>query len=304
MSLVKKKDWYLDYLLIIVGTGLMALAINSVFDATGLVTGGFSGIAILVKHWTGEIIDGGVPLWLTNITLNIPLFFLGWRIKGFSFVKKALVGEISLSTWLAIQPVWNIAGDDLLLAAVYGGVILGIGIGMVFLGQGTTGGTDMMAALIQKYMRHYSIAQCLGCAFIYTSRIFAQIMQFIDGLIVIVGMYVFGIQRALYAIIAVYLVTKVSDSLIEGLKFSKQTFIVTEKPDEVARVIMEDLDRGATGICGKGMYSGQEKTIIFCVVNKKEIVKLKELVDDIDPNAFVIVSDAREVHGEGFIEKN
>ena len=175
-------------------------------------------------------------------------------------------------------------GRCLLLAAVYGGVILGIGIGMVFLGQGTTGGTDMMAALIQKYMRHYSIA---------------QIMQFIDGLIVIVGMYVFGIQRALYAIIAVYLVTKVSDSLIEGLKFSKQTFIVTEKPDEVARVIMEDLDRGATGICGKGMYSGQEKTIIFCVVNKKEIVKLKELVDDIDPNAFVIVSDAREVHGEG-----
>ena len=258
-------------------------------NATGLVTGGFSGIAILVKYWTGEIIDGGVPLWLTNITLNIPLFFLGWRIKGFSFVKKALVGEISLSTWLAIQPVWNIAGDDLLLAAVYGGVILGIGIGMVFLGQGTTGGTDMMAALIQKYMSHYSIA---------------QIMQFIDGLIVIVGMYVFGIQRALYAIIAVYLVTKVSDSLIEGLKFSKQTFIITEKPDEVARVIMEDLDRGATGICGKGMYSGQEKTIIFCVVNKKEIVKLKELVDDIDPNAFVIVSDAREVHGEGFIEKN
>ena len=238
MSLVKKKNWYLDYLLIIVGTGLMALAINSVFDATGLVTGGFSGIAILVKRWTDGIVDGGIPLWLTNITLNIPLFFLGCRIKGFSFVKKALVGEISLSTWLAIQPVWTIAGDDLLLAAVYGGVILGFGIGMVFLGQGTTGGTDMMAALIQKYIRHYSIA---------------QIMQFIDGLIVIVGMYVFGIQRALYAIIAVYLVTKVSDSLIEGLKFSKQTFIVTEKPDEVARVIMEDLDRGATGICGKGM---------------------------------------------------
>ena len=188
MSLVKKKNWYLDYLLIIVGTGLMALSINSVFDATGLVTGGFSGIAILVKRWTGGIVDGGIPLWLTNITLNIPLFFLGCRIKGFSFVKKALVGEISLSTWLAIQPVWNIAGDDLLLAAVYGGVILGFGIGMVFLGQGTTGGTDMMAALIQKYISHYSIA---------------QIMQFIDGLIVIVGMYVFGIQRALYAIIAV-----------------------------------------------------------------------------------------------------
>ena len=288
MSLVKKKDWYLDYLLIIVGTGLMALAINSVFDATGLVTGGFSGIAILVKHWTGEIIDGGVPLWLTNITLNIPLFFLGWRIKGFSFVRKALVGEISLSTWLAIQPVWNIAGDDLLLAAVYGGVILGIGIGMVFLGQGTTGGTDMMAALIQKYMRHYSIA---------------QIMQFIDGAIVLVGMYVFGVQKALYAIIAVYLVTKVSDSLIEGLKFSKQAYIITSKPDEISREIMDKLDRGVTGVHGKGMYSGQDKLLLYCVVGRKEIVALKELVDHIDPDAFVIVSDVREVHGEGFIER-
>ena len=93
MSLVTKKKWYLDYLLIIVGTGLMALAINSVFDASGLVTGGFSGIAILVKRWTGGIVDGGIPLWLTNITLNIPLFLLGCKIRGFSFVKKALIGE-------------------------------------------------------------------------------------------------------------------------------------------------------------------------------------------------------------------
>ena len=288
MSLVTKKKWYLDYLLIIVGTGLMALAINSVFDASGLVTGGFSGIAILVKRWTGGIVDGGIPLWLTNITLNIPLFLLGCKIRGFSFVKKALIGEISLSTWLAIQPVWNIAGDDLLLAAVYGGVIQGIGIGMVFLGQGTTGGTDMMAALIQKYLRHYSIA---------------QIMQFIDGAIVLVGMYVFGVQKALYAIIAVYLVTKVSDSMIEGLKFSKQAYIITSKPDEISREIMDKLDRGVTGIHGKGMYSGQDKLLLYCVVGRKEIVALKELVDHIDPAAFVIVSDVREVHGEGFIER-
>ena len=290
MKLVNgKRSQLLEYLMIIAGTGLMALAINSVFDASGMVTGGFSGIAIIIKAGSQGIIDGGIPLWVTNMGLNIPLFLIGWKINGFSFVKKALIGEIALSTWLAIEPVWNLAGNDLLLAALYGGVIQGVGIGLVFLGGGTTGGTDMMAAIIQKYLQQYSIA---------------QIMQVIDAGVVLVGMYVFGIQRALYAIIAVYLVTKVSDSLIEGLKFSKQTFIITEKPDEVAKVIMEDLDRGATGICGKGMYSGQEKTIIFCVVNKKEIVKLKELVDDIDPNAFVIVSDAREVHGEGFIEKN
>ena len=210
--------------------------------------------------------------------LNIPLFLIGWKINGFSFVKKALIGEIALSTWLAIEPVWNLAGNDLLLAALYGGVIQGVGIGLVFLGGGTTGGTDMMAAIIQKYLQQYSIA---------------QIMQVIDAGVVLVGMYVFGIHKALYAIIAVYLVTKVS----------KAAYIITAKPKEIADMIMKDLDRGVTGISARGMYSGQDKLMLFCVVNKKEIVMLKEKVDEIDPEAFVIVTDARVVHGEGFIEK-
>ena len=289
MKLVNgKRSQLLEYLMIIAGTGLMALAINSVFDASGMVTGGFSGIAIIIKAGSQGIIDGGIPLWVTNMGLNIPLFLIGWKINGFSFVKKALIGEIALSTWLAIEPVWNLAGNDLLLAALYGGVIQGVGIGLVFLGGGTTGGTDMMAAIIQKYLNHYSIA---------------QIMQFIDGAVVVVGMYVFGVERALYAIIAVFLVTKVSDGIIEGLKFSKSVYIITDKPDEVAKMVMEDLDRGITGISAKGMYSGTDKLMLFCVVGKKELVHLKEKIDEIDENAFVIVGDAREVHGEGFIEK-
>lgn len=288
MKRFRKKPWYLDYILIVVGTGLMALAINSVFDASGMVTGGFSGVAIIVKAWTLDLVEGGIPLWLTNFGLNIPLFFIGAKIRGFSFVKKALVGEISLSFWLAVQPVFHLAGDDLLLAAVYGGVIQGVGIGLVFLGQGTTGGTDMMAAIIQKYLKHYSIA---------------QIMQLIDGVVVLVGMYVFGVHKALYAIIAVYLVTKVSDGMIEGLKFSKEAFIITEKPQEIADMVMNELNRGITGLTARGMYSGQERVMLFCVVAKKEIVHLRERVDDIDPGAFVIVHDVREVHGEGFIEK-
>ena len=288
-SMQGRKPLWLEYLMIIVGTGLMSLAINSVFDASGMVTGGFSGIAIIIKAWTKGLVNGGIPLWVTNCVLNIPLFFIAWRVKGFSFIKKAILGEISLSVWLAIQPVFHLAGDDLLLAALYGGVIQGVGIGLVFLGGGTTGGTDMMAAIIQKFLQHYSIS---------------QIMQIIDGAVVVVGMYVFGIHKALYAIIAVYLVTKVSDGLIEGLKFSKAVYIITEKPEEIAGMIMEDLDRGATGINVKGMYSGQDKLMLFVVVNKKEIVMLKEKVDEIDPQAFVIVTDAREVQGEGFIEKN
>ena len=283
-----KKPVGLDYLMIIVGTGLMSLAINSVFDAAGMVTGGFSGIAIIIKAWTKNLIEGGIPLWVTNCVLNLPLFVIAWKVRGFSFIKRAILGEISLSVWLATQPVWNLAGNDLLLSALYGGVIQGVGIGLVFLGGGTTGGTDMMAAIIQKFLKHYSIA---------------QIMQVIDAMVVLVGMYVFGVHKALYAIIAVYLVTKVSDGLIEGLKFSKAAYIITGKPKEISDMIINDLDRGVTGINARGMYSGQDKLMLFCVVNKKEIIMLKEKVDKIDPDAFVIVTDAREVHGEGFIEK-
>lgn len=288
MKLSGKKPWYMEYAIIFMGTALMSVAINSVFDAAGMVTGGFSGLAILVKSWTQGLVDGGIPLWVTNFALNVPLFLIGIRVRGFQFAKRAFIGDMSLTFWLAVLPAFEIAGDDLLLAAVYGGIIQGVGIGLVFLGRGTTGGTDMLAALIQKKLRHYSIA---------------QIMQVIDGLIVLVGAYVFGMYRALYAIIAVFLVTKVSDGIIEGLKFSKQAYIITGKPEEISAMIMDELDRGVTGIFVKGMYSGEEKTMLYCVVGKKEIVTLKERVDEIDPAAFVIVSDAREVHGEGFIEK-
>ena len=287
MKLTGKKPWYLEYLLIIVGTGLMATAITSCFDAAGMVTGGFSGIAILVKAGTKGLYGNGIPLWITNITLNIPLFIIATKTKGFKFVKKALFGDCMLTLWLAFLPAWKLS-EDLLLVALYGGILQGFGIGMVFLGGGTTGGTDMLAAIIQKYLNHYSIA---------------QIMQFIDGAIVVVGMNVFGVERALYAIIAVFLVTKVSDGIIEGLKFSKSVYIITDKPDEVSRMVMEDLDRGITGISARGMYSGEDKLMLFCVVGKKELVHLKEKIDEIDENAFVIVGDAREVHGEGFIEK-
>ena len=287
MKITGKKPGYMEYLLIIVGTALMATAITSCFDAAGLVTGGFSGISILVKAGTKSLYGNGIPLWVTNLVLNIPVFLLAAKIKGIAFVKKALLGDLSLTVWLAVLPAWKLSGD-FLLVALYGGLLQGVGIGLVFLGGGTTGGTDLLAAIIQNFMRHYSIA---------------QIMQFVDGAVVLVGMYVFGVERALYAIIAVYLVTKVSDGIIEGLKFSKSVYIITEKPDEVSRMVMEDLDRGITGISAKGMYSGQDKLMLFCVVGKKELVHLKEMIDEIDPNAFVIVGDAREVHGEGFLEK-
>ena len=127
-------------------------------------------------------------------------------------------------------------------------------------------------------------------------------MQILDGIIVLCGFYVFGIRAALYAIVAIFITSKVSDGLMEGFKFSKAAYIITNQYELVAKKIMEELDRGVTGLKAKGMYSGEEKCMLYCVVSQKEIVRVKEIVAEVDPGAFVIVSDAREVLGEGFQE--
>ena len=274
-----------SYLYIIIGTAIMAVAITSIYDHMQMVTGGFSGLAIIIKDMTEDFLPGGIPLWLTNTLLNVPLFFFGVKIKGWDFARKSIFGAMMLSLWLLVIPKLPIIPDDMLLAALFGGVIMGIGIGFIFIGQGTTGGTDMVAALIQHKLPHYSIA---------------QILQIVDGLIVICGVFVFGLQKALYAVIAIYVTTKVTDGFLEGMKFAKIAFIITDHYECVAQDIMENLERGLTGISAKGMYSGEDKIMLFCVVDKKQIVTLKEIVNETDPDSFVIVTDAREVIGEGF----
>ncbi len=276
-----------EYLMIAAGTALIAFAVASIYDPSGFVTGGFSGLAIIVKQLTEDMVPGGIPLAVTNLLLNIPVFLIAIRLKGWNYIVKTLFGTVMLSFWLGILPVIPLAEGDLLLTALYGGVVMGVGIGLVFLSQATTGGTDLIAAIVQHFWRHYSIA---------------DIMQVIDAVIVLAGAYLFGIQMALYAVISIYLVSKVSDGIIEGLKFSKAAFIITQRPDELAQILMDDLSRGVTGLSARGMYSGQEKNMLFCVVSRKEIVRLKELTLALDPDAFVIVSDVREVLGEGFIE--
>ena len=276
-----------NYLLIIIGTALMAFAIASVLEPASLVTGGFSGIAIIVKQYTGHLIPGGVPLSVTNLALNIPVFLIAIRLKGLRYLIHTLFATVMLSFWLSVLPVVPLAGDDLLLASLYGGILMGAGIGLVFVTGATTGGTDLIAALVQHFLRHYSIS---------------NILWVIDTAVVLVGVYLYGIQITLYAIIAIYLTSKISDGIIDGLKFSKAAFIITEKPEALAALVMEELGRGVTGISATGMYSGDSKNMLLCVVSKKEIVRLKELAKSCDPNAFVIVTDVREVLGEGFVE--
>lgn len=285
MRKTQREKRYRSYLLIILGTGIMSLAINSIYDAMQMVTGGFSGLGIVIKSLSQVWIEGGIPLWITNMVLNIPLFLLGIWIKGWEFTKKSVFGALCLSFWLYLIPPVPVIQDDMLLAALAAGVIMGVGIGCIFLGQGTTGGTDMAAALIQHKLRCYSIP---------------QILQFIDGSIVLLGVLVFGIHKALYAVVAIFITSWTADRFMEGLHFAKGAYVITDKEELVSKKIMQELNRGLTGIYSQGIYSQKDRKMLFCVVGKKEIVKLKELVEETDPEAFVIVTDVREVLGKGF----
>lgn len=284
--IASKKPW-LAWVMILAGTGLMSVGIKCIFDPMGLVTGGFTGIAILVKAVTEPLVEGGIPLWLTNLALNVPVFAAALLLQGRRFIGRTAAATLLLSAWLYVLPEFDLSGQDYPLAAIFGGVILGVGMGMIFLVRATTGGTDMVAALLQRRLKHYSVP---------------QIMQVLDGVIVVLGLSLFGLKPGLYSIAAIYISAKISDALLEGFKFSKAVFIISEKYAEVAKSIMDTMERGVTGLRAQGMYSGQEKCMLYCVVSKKEIVELKELVLKIDKNAFVIVSDAREVLGEGFQE--
>ena len=285
---IKKRNPVLLYLVITAGTGLLAFAIKCIYDPIGLVTGGFTGIAILIKKVTDIFYAGGIPLWFANLILNIPFFLLAYKIKGKKFIGRTAFATVLLSVWLYLIPELDFASGDYILASIFGGVLAGIAMGMILWANATTGGTEMVAVLLQcRMFSHYSVA---------------QIMQVLDGMIVIVGLYVFGLRPSMYAIVAIFITSKVTDTILEGMKFSKAAYIITDHYQEIAKRVMEELERGVTGLAAQGMYSGEEKCVLYCVVSKKEIVLLKEVVHEIDKSAFVVVGDVREVHGEGFIE--
>ncbi len=287
--ILNKKSVVWDYIMVIVGTGLLATSIKCLYDPIGLVTGGFTGLCIVIKEVTEGIVDGGIPLWLSNLILNVPLFLVAWKVKGKRFIWRTIIGTFLLSAWIYVIPAVDLTQQDYFLAAVFGGCIGGAGMGLILLGRATTGGTEMVAVLLQHFARHYSVV---------------QIMQVLDAMIVLFGLYMFGIKAGMYAIVAIFVTTKVSDGLMEGFKYSKSAFIITDHYEAVADRVLQELDRGLTGLYAKGMYSGTDKCMLYCVVSKKQIVELKDIVSEIDPDAFVIVSDVREVLGEGFLEYN
>lgn len=283
----EQKNRSFKWLELVAGTFLMAVAYKSIYDSAQMVTGGFSGIGVIVRYLTMGVVAEGVPLWITNVILNLPLFIAAFIIIGKKFVAHTFAGTLLLTIFLGILPSAPVEQADYLLAAVAGGVICGAGIGLVLRSGATTGGTDMLAVVIRRFIKRYSVV---------------RIMQFLDAVIIIAGILIFGIRVSLYAIIAIYITTLVSDRILVGAESAKAVWIISDYYQQISAQIMDKMGRGVTALDGYGMYSSQRRNVILCVVSKKQVPQIKEIALAADSRAFLIVGDVREVCGEGFVQ--
>lgn len=285
MKNTTNNKWWMTYLLLTAGTFFMAVGINVIYEPLSMVTGGFSGIGILVKKLTQTARWSGIPVGMTTLLLNIPLFIRGYCQKGKAFVKKTVYAASCFSFFLLIVPTFDIVKQDYLMAALVGGLLNGTGIGLVFSQGASTGGSDLLSVLTAKILPGLSASERL---------------ILIDTLIVAAGVFIFGLGIGLYAVVAVFVTGKVSDAILDGLKFAKIAYIISDHPEEISEHILRELGRGLTGLEGQGMYSEKHKIVLMCVVSKKEAVLLKDIVKNADNEAFLILSEAKEVLGEGF----
>ncbi len=285
MKNTTNNKWWMTYLLLTAGTFFMAVGINVIYEPLSMVTGGFSGIGILVKKLTQTARWSGIPVGMTTLLLNIPLFIWGYSQKGKAFVKKTVYAASCFSFFLLIIPTFDIVKQDYLMAALVGGLLNGTGIGLVFSQGASTGGSDLLSVLTAKILPGLSASERL---------------ILIDTLIVAAGVFIFGLAIGLYAVVAVFVTGKVSDAILDGLKFAKIAYIISDHPEEISEHILRELGRGLTGLEGQGMYSEKHKMVLMCVVSKKEAVLLKDIVKNADNEAFLILSEAKEVLGEGF----
>lgn len=287
MRIETKNENFLNYIYIIIGSTILAAGVNMFLAKIRLVTGGLSGLAIIIQYLTEKQYGRGIPLWFTNIVVNIPLLAIAIKLKGRKFVGKSVFAAAYLSFALFYTSFIPAPEVDFLLSSIFGGVFVGIGLGFVLRASASTGGTDLAANIIKVYLKNVPIA---------------KIILVIDSTIIIIGAFVFGIEKAMYALISVYIVSKVIDSILEGINFSKAVFIISDNSKEIAEALMKDLKRGVTGINGTGMYTKGEKQVLFVVVGKNQIVPLQKMVKEIDTKAFITIADVREVLGEGFTE--
>lgn len=269
----------LNYLGIFFGVLLVSLSIIIFLAPNRLVGGGISGIAIILYHTLK------LPIGIVMIILNIPIFIAGIKLLGLHFGVKTFIGTLLLSITIDLLGFFHLPSiTNNFLATVYGGLIGGFGLGIVFKYGGSTGGTDILAQILS----HYSGLN-LG-----------QALLFIDGIIVIIAGFIFNFELALYALLVIFIQGYAIDLVQEGLSYTKAALVFSEKPRELGERILYDLGRGVTVFYGMGLYTGQKREILYCVVSQSEVSKLKEIIHKNDPKAFVVISPAHEVLGEGF----
>ncbi|WP_345808637.1 YitT family protein [Bacillus pumilus] len=266
-----------NYLFILIGSAIVAIGFNTLLLPNQIAAGGVSGISTIMQSF-------GFEAAYVQWGLNIPLFIAGFYLLGGTFGVKTLVGSIFLPLMVFVTRHIAPVTHEALLAAIFGGVVIGIGIGLVFLGNGSTGGTALAAKIINKYTG-LTLGTCLAM---------------MDGLIVLAAMTVFGIEEGLYAVIGVFISSKTIDVVQAGFSHSKMAMIITGHEDEVRQAVFDQIDRGVTKISAVGGYTDHDRPILMCVVGKSQFTKLKQVVKAIDASAFVIVMDAKEVLGEGF----
>lgn len=288
MSFVTKEklfslDWFKVYSMILFGTFIMAAGFVFFISPYKLAPGGVYGIAIIFHHMFG------LPIGIVGLALDIPLTLLGLKILGPRFGIKTVVGFVSTSIWISLlELLWGydpLVADAPLLSAIYGGALIGVGLGFVFRSKATSGGTDIIAMILSKY----------------TKLPVGQMLILVDSVVVLGGLIAFqDWMIPLLSWLVIFLTGKIIDAIVEGVGYDKSVFIISEKHEEIRNKIIHDLKRGGTYIKGKGMYEGANKEIIVTVVNRREVVLLKHFIGQVDPKAFVMVTDANEIMGDGF----
>ena len=267
-----------DYALIVLGTLIAGWSFGSFFLPYDVAPGGVTGISTILTKY--------IPLsvGVLSFIINVPLFLLGWKTVGWRFAVRSFVAMFLLSLFIDVLPAGDLTGD-VMLASVFGGLLLGAGLGMVVRGGATTGGTDMAAKMVHNVIGFASIASIL----------FA-----IDGLVVIVAALVFGVEAGLWALIALFVSSKAMDMVIKGFNTAMQFMITSNHSEEIVRRIHSEIDRGCTRLMAEGTYSGKSVGTLICVLSRTEAPRLKKIVAEIDPRAFVTVCDVHEALGEGF----
>ena len=267
--------------LILTGALVAGLGINMFLEPMGIAPGGISGIAVVISY----IFRGKLPVGVLTFILNLPLFIIGYKYIGRQFILKSVIGTALFSFMLDLTSSFGnlLKGDNKLLYALWGGAAIGCGLGMIFRGGASTGGTDIIARLMQKKINMMT----MGKAVLWLDFIFLAIVAFVYK----------SIEAALYTGVAVFVASKVVDTIESGINYAKEVVVFTEQPEEMSKEIINRLRRGVSVIEAKGMYSKQKKYMVVCVVYNRQVTDLRKIVNKYDSNAFVIIKEVRETTG-------